>query len=103
MRRTGHPGSAWFYYELVKRRYPGMKPWTDLAEQRQRELKDRQARTLNPTFWDSIEFTWDKYVLGHEIQVAGNPPTSTEIKNVPERVADPKPDMRVVPADVRPR
>lgn len=27
-RRTGHPGSAYFYYELVRRRYPG----TDYAE-----------------------------------------------------------------------
>jgi hypothetical protein len=39
-RRTGHPGSAYFYYELVRRRYPGSKQ-ADKATQRMAELKDR--------------------------------------------------------------
>lgn len=37
--RTGHPGSAVFYYELVRRRYGGTK-YSDLAT-------DRQARLVN--------------------------------------------------------
>jgi hypothetical protein len=37
-RRTGHPGSTVFYYELVGRRYPGTT-YADLAEQRKLELK----------------------------------------------------------------
>jgi outer membrane protein assembly factor BamD (BamD/ComL family) len=37
--RTGHPGSAVFYYELVRRRYGGTK-YSDLAS-------DRQARLVN--------------------------------------------------------
>jgi len=44
--RTGHPGSAYFYYELVCRRYPGTKMATEAA-QRKTELKgsvDREQR-----------------------------------------------------------
>jgi outer membrane protein assembly factor BamD (BamD/ComL family) len=44
--RTGHPASAYFYYELVCRRYPGTKMATD-ALQRKNELKgkvDREKR-----------------------------------------------------------
>ncbi len=36
--RTGHPGSAYFYYELVCRRYPNSKFATDAAK-RKEELK----------------------------------------------------------------
>jgi outer membrane protein assembly factor BamD (BamD/ComL family) len=37
-RRTGLPGSAYFYYELVRRRYSGTR-WAQLAEQRIQELR----------------------------------------------------------------
>jgi beta-lactamase regulating signal transducer with metallopeptidase domain len=36
--RTGHPGSAYFYYEIVLRRHPG-SAFADKAAQRMRELK----------------------------------------------------------------
>lgn len=39
--RTGHPGSAVFYYELVRRRYPGTR-YADLATER----KDFLMRTI---------------------------------------------------------
>ncbi|MBA4067797.1 MAG: hypothetical protein C0501_29685 [Isosphaera sp.] len=35
--RTGHPGSAVFYYELVRRRYAGTR-YSDLAEQKKERL-----------------------------------------------------------------
>ncbi len=38
-RRTGHPGSAYFYYEIVRRRYPGTEYYKQATE-RMRELKD---------------------------------------------------------------
>jgi TolA-binding protein len=41
--RTGHPGSAYFYYEIVKRRYPGTD-LADKAEKRMIELKARAER-----------------------------------------------------------
>jgi len=37
-RRTGLPGSAYFYYELVRRRYSGTR-WAQLAEERIQELR----------------------------------------------------------------
>jgi outer membrane protein assembly factor BamD (BamD/ComL family) len=36
-RRTGHPGSAYFYYEIVRRRYPGSK-YADEATEKMHEL-----------------------------------------------------------------
>ena len=36
--RTRHPGSAYFYYQLVKRRYPGTK-YAELATAKLGELK----------------------------------------------------------------
>jgi outer membrane protein assembly factor BamD (BamD/ComL family) len=41
--RTGHPGSAYFYYELVCRRYPGTNYATQ-ALQRKNELKGKADR-----------------------------------------------------------
>jgi outer membrane protein assembly factor BamD (BamD/ComL family) len=37
-RRTGHPGSAYFYYEIVRRRYPGTK-FFDQATQHMIDLR----------------------------------------------------------------
>jgi outer membrane protein assembly factor BamD (BamD/ComL family) len=62
-RRTGHPASAWFYYELVRRRYPGtafhdkavahMKEISgDLAsQQEQTALVRATRRELNKIVW----------------------------------------------------
>ncbi len=39
-RRTGHPGAAYFYYEIVRRRYPGPgTKYYDLATARMLELR----------------------------------------------------------------
>jgi hypothetical protein len=37
-RRTGRPASAYYYYEIVRRRYPGTK-FFDLATERMHEIK----------------------------------------------------------------
>lgn len=37
-RRTDHPGSAYFYYEIVRRRYPG-SPFYDKATERMLEMR----------------------------------------------------------------
>jgi hypothetical protein len=37
-RRTGHPASAYFYYELVRRRYPGTK-YADLSAKQMQEMR----------------------------------------------------------------
>jgi outer membrane protein assembly factor BamD (BamD/ComL family) len=50
-RRTGHPGSAYFYYELVRRRYPGT-PYAEKAikglEAMRKKLDKQQAKTGTP-------------------------------------------------------
>jgi outer membrane protein assembly factor BamD (BamD/ComL family) len=42
-RRTGHPGSAYFCYEIVRRRYPGT-PFFDKATERMHELKAKMDK-----------------------------------------------------------
>ncbi|GIW78374.1 MAG: hypothetical protein KatS3mg105_0181 [Gemmatales bacterium] len=44
-RRTGHPGSAYFYYEIVRRRYPG-SPLAEKATQRMAELKRKYGNSV---------------------------------------------------------
>lgn len=41
--RTGHPGSAYFYYEIVRRRYPGTKH-AQKAEERMEVIRERAER-----------------------------------------------------------
>ncbi|HTU19063.1 MAG TPA: tetratricopeptide repeat protein [Gemmataceae bacterium] len=42
-RRTGHPGSAYFYYEIVRRRYPGTDT-ADRATRRMIEIRNKLAQ-----------------------------------------------------------
>jgi len=42
-RRTKHPGSAYFYYEIVRRRYPGT-PLADKAAERMKELESQHEK-----------------------------------------------------------
>jgi outer membrane protein assembly factor BamD (BamD/ComL family) len=43
-RRTGHPCSAWFCYEIVRRRYPGTK-YADLAGERMQALRSKLEKS----------------------------------------------------------
>jgi len=47
-RRTGHPGSAYFYYELVRRRYPNTD-YAKKAEDQMRELRGLAERDQGAT------------------------------------------------------
>ena len=47
-RRTNHPGSAYFYYEIVRRRYPGTK-YADQATERMHELHAKAEKELGKT------------------------------------------------------
>ncbi|NBS88592.1 outer membrane protein assembly factor BamD [bacterium] len=42
-KRTGHPGSAYFYYELVRRRYPNTK-FAEESDKRMAELKTKAEK-----------------------------------------------------------
>jgi tetratricopeptide (TPR) repeat protein len=50
--RANHPGSAFFYYEMVKRRYPGTK-YADLADARVKAI--REAAEAGDTGGDPVE------------------------------------------------
>lgn len=61
-RRTGHPGPAYFYYELVRRRYPNTKYAEKSVEQmtrlrgqvREAEIQDAQAAADRPGILNSL-------------------------------------------------
>src|SRR5262245_28818152 len=96
-RRTGHPGAAFFYYEIVRRRYPGTK----LAEEASERMEDvraaaerEQNRPRNPLEkardgWDRL---WRKEPKPDD---EGTPP----IPVVEPPAGSPKP----LPADMVPR
>jgi hypothetical protein len=60
-KRTGHPGSAFFYFEIVRRRYPGTK-WAELATERMQELRATaaQTRSASPSVFDSVKENVDR-------------------------------------------
>lgn len=100
-RRTGHPGAAWFYYELVLRRYPGIKPFSTQAAARQAELKAELDDLKNPSFMSSTRRFMKEYVLGHEL------PRATE-GAVPSVLPEGRPaavpvGATAVPTDMGPR
>jgi outer membrane protein assembly factor BamD (BamD/ComL family) len=47
-RRTGHPGAAYFYYEIVRRRYAGTD-WSQKAYSRMLELRAKAERDTSGT------------------------------------------------------
>jgi outer membrane protein assembly factor BamD (BamD/ComL family) len=102
-RRTGHPGSAWFYYELVLRRYPGIKPFAELAAARQKELKVELDEMKTPTTMSSTRRFWKQYVLGHEVPAAKEAPKSPALKELPEPRPAAIPAGGAVPGEIRPR
>lgn len=103
-RRTGHPGSAWFYYELVIRRYPNVNPWFENAKQRQVELKTEVDELKQPGFLASTRRFWKYYVLGYEVPQLKEGATVPELKELPEqRPAENNVNPSVVPQDIRPR
>lgn len=60
--RTGHPGSAVFYYELVRRRYPGTR-YADLATERKDQLMALMAEGRTPPGndpWRVVVAKWEE-------------------------------------------
>jgi outer membrane protein assembly factor BamD (BamD/ComL family) len=98
-RRTGHPGSAYFYYEIVRRRYPGSK-WADMANDRMQELRAKvgQERMAEPSMFDGIMESVDK-LLGRTKKL--DPELDDPAMRVPP-TAQPAPP-RSLPSDLAPR
>ena len=75
--RTGHPGSAVFYYELVKRRYTGTQ-YADIAVARQQALRQMMADGHPPKGhdpWVIIQAKWKEVFTekGNAVVPAGGP------------------------------
>ena len=84
-RRTGRPGSAWWYYELVIRRYPGIEKFAERAAERQKELKMEVDEAKDPSTAASTRWIWKKYVLGHQVPTTTVPSKEQlDVKDLPE-------------------
>jgi outer membrane protein assembly factor BamD (BamD/ComL family) len=99
-RRTNHPGSAYFYYEIVRRRYPGTK-WADLATDRMHELRAEvgRERSAEPGMFDGIIEGVEK-MLGKPPKL--DPEIGEEGLKVPP-APTPAAPPRSLPADLTPR
>lgn len=65
-RRTGHPASAWFYYELVRRRFQETE-FHGKAIARMKEINsDLAAQQQQTDFERAMRREWNKWALGHE-------------------------------------
>lgn len=105
-RRTGHPASAHFYYELVIRRYPGIGKFAEMAKERQAEISRDRQELADPSSGTSTRWFWKKYVLGHEVPAPAKAAEAPEqIKEIPDERPQPvKQSGRAeVPQDIRPR
>lgn len=87
-RRTGHPGSAYFYYEIVRRRYPNTEAY-QRATKRMLEIREKMAQEQR-----------DK--LGPPPEDEGRPsellPVPRRAVNQPEQVPMPRPAQEATPS-----
>ena len=86
--RTGHPGSAVFYYELVRRRYAGTR-YSDLATERKEKLLRDMAegrKAINRRDpWAVIQAKWGE-LFGPKAAADGDaePPTGPPTRQAPQ-------------------
>ena len=81
-RRTGHPASAWFYYELVRRRYNGTE-FHDKAVARMGELHgDLTEQQKQSEFAKATRVGFNKWVLGWDTPTLKE---GQEVPTLPER------------------
>jgi tetratricopeptide (TPR) repeat protein len=102
-RRTGHPGSAFFYYEIVRRRYPGTN-FADLATRRMEEIRQQVEENGGrpPGVLDNLTSSWDR--LWGKKRDAGPLPEGGDPANAPA-LPPPTPQAapRSLPSDLMPR
>jgi TolA-binding protein len=82
--RTKHPGSAYFYYELVRRRYPGTK-FADLATARMDAIRAEAEKGDPADSFDSVKGWWNR-VLGKKADPAADLRAPTGPKDAPPPV-----------------
>lgn len=93
--RTKKPGSAYFYYEMVRRRYPGTK-YSDLAGQRMEALKAAAERGEVPM--DAVDRA-GKMIRGKFDAVVGaavgTPETLSPVLAAPQSAPTDKPAVEI--------
>jgi TolA-binding protein len=101
-RRTGHPGSAYFYYEIVRRRYPGTK-FADLATDRMNQIRQHVEETGGKS-----TNIFDQAIANVEKMWGKKPPTENKTESAETPALQPPPPAPVnmppsLPADLGPR
>src|SRR5262249_13178749 len=97
-RRTGHPGAAYFYYEIVRRRYPGTKA-AELAVERMEEVREAAEREQprQRSVFEKAQESWDR-LWGNKPKT-GDGPDAAATSSGPE---PPAPSPKPLPADMVP-
>jgi tetratricopeptide (TPR) repeat protein len=96
-RRTGKLGSAYFYYELVRRRYPGT-PQAEKATEAMFQVREQWEKRPDPDqhgFVAMMQRGWDKF-LGRPDKAAAGPGAAAPKADGDKPVAAPEPKK---PAD----
>jgi outer membrane protein assembly factor BamD (BamD/ComL family) len=108
-RRTGHPASAWFYYELVRRRYQETE-FKDKAIARMKEINaDLASQQEQGEFAKATRREWNKWVLGQDTPTLKNgQPVPKVPGELPERregdvIQQAGGRQNLPPADIAPR
>lgn len=89
--RTGHPGSAYFMYEMVRRRYPGTKYATHAEEQMSRLKAEMEKKKTGKSsgfddVLDAISTRWNRFwgtEEEHKSKGAQNPPPAAATPMLP--------------------
>lgn len=90
-RRTGHPGAAYFYYEIVRRRYPGSR-FCSRASERMVELREKAAKNGTPIH-DAPHDAAEKAPMPKRI----GDPNKIELAPVPKPVTEGAPETAPAP------
>lgn len=106
-RRTGKAPAAWFYYELVRRRYHGTE-FYDKAVARMKEIHgDLLAQESKSEFAKATRREWNKWVLGQETPMLAKDQKAPNLPGqLPERNQDqisPAEYQKPIPSEFGPR
>jgi hypothetical protein len=102
-RRTGHSGSAYFYYEIVRRRYPGTA-YFDKATERMHELRAELEHGQKSAWqWPNL-LPWkakeQEPIVPPPGQAAPAPPAKGPVPGTPLAREEAAPAPRTLPPDL---
>jgi TolA-binding protein len=101
-RKTGYPGSAYFYYELVRRRYPNLEPYYSKATERVNEIKARlEKENRKPPEVPGEGGFWSKLKLPtRQEKPEQAPPPRPLVPGTPLTTPETAPAPRLLPPEV---